>query len=99
MPKEDIIEQKGLVTEKLPNAMFRVKLENGHMIIAHSCGKIKKRKITIVVGETVIVEMSMYDLTKGRIITREQTASDEAAAAQYAANRKKGNQSFGKKKR
>ncbi len=72
MPKEDLIEFKGSVTEVLPNAMFRVKLENGHDILAHSAGKMRKNRIRVLAGDTVIVEMTPYDLTKGRIIFREK---------------------------
>jgi translation initiation factor IF-1 len=72
MPKEDLIEFKGTVTEVLPNAMFRVKLENGHDILAHSAGKMRKNRIRVLAGDTVIVEMTPYDLTKGRIIFREK---------------------------
>ena len=72
MPKEDLIEFKGVVTEVLPNAMFRVKLENDHEILAHSAGKMRKNRIRVLVGDTVIVEMTPYDLSKGRIIFREK---------------------------
>lgn len=67
MAKEELIEFEGAVTELLPNAMFRVKLDNGHMIIAHTSGKIRKNRIRILSGDRVTVEMSPYDLTKGRI--------------------------------
>lgn len=72
MTKEDLIEFKGVVTEVLPNAMFRVKLENNHEILAHSAGKMRKNRIRVLLGDTVIVEMTPYDLTKGRIIFREK---------------------------
>lgn len=72
MPKEDLIEFKGVVTEVLPNAMFRVKLENDHEILAHSAGKMRKNRIRVLIGDHVIVEMTPYDLTKGRIIFREK---------------------------
>lgn len=68
--KEDLIELGGLVTERLPNAMFRVQLENDHVIIAHACGKMRKHKIRILAGDRVTVEMSPYDLTKGRVTFR-----------------------------
>ena len=68
--KDDVITMDGVVTERLPNAMFRVKLENEYEVLAHSCGKIKKNKITIVIGDEVVVELSVYDTSKGRIITR-----------------------------
>jgi translation initiation factor IF-1 len=72
MTKEDLIEFKGKVTEILPNAMFRVKLENDHEILAHTAGKMRKNRIRVLVGDSVIVEMTPYDLTKGRIIFREK---------------------------
>ena len=70
MPKEDVLEYEGVVSEILPNAMFRVKLENGHEILAHTAGRMRKHRIRILAGDKVIVEMSTYDLTKGRIIFR-----------------------------
>ena len=70
MPKEEVLEFPGLVTELLPNAMFRVKLDNGHIILAHSSGKMRKNKIRILEGDRVTVEMTPYDLTKGRITFR-----------------------------
>lgn len=72
MAKEDLIEFKGVVSEILPNAMFRVKLENDHEILAHTAGKMRKNRIRVLQGDTVIVEMTPYDLTKGRIIFREK---------------------------
>ena len=72
MAKEDLIEFKGVVTEVLPNAMFRVKLENDHIILAHSAGKMRKNRIRVLEGDKVVVEMTPYDLTKGRIIFREK---------------------------
>ena len=70
MAKEELIEFKGVVTELLPGAQFRVTLENGHGIIAHSSGKMRKNKIRILMGDSVNVEMTPYDLTKGRITFR-----------------------------
>lgn len=70
MTKEELIEFKGTVIELLPGAQFRVKLENEHMIIAHSSGKMRKNKIRILMGDSVNVEMTPYDLTKGRITFR-----------------------------
>ncbi|MDH4096939.1 MAG: translation initiation factor IF-1 [Nitrospira sp.] len=70
MAKEDIIEVQGSVTETLPNAMFRVKLENGHIILAHISGKMRMHFIRILPGDKVTVEMSPYDLTRGRITYR-----------------------------
>ncbi len=72
MAKEDLIEFKGTVTEVLPNAMFRVKLENDHIVLAHTAGKMRKNRIRVLEGDTVVVEMTPYDLTKGRIIFREK---------------------------
>lgn len=72
MTKEDLIEFKGVVSEVLPNAMFRVKLENDHEILAHSAGKMRKNRIRVLAGDRVVVEMTPYDLTKGRIIFREK---------------------------
>jgi translation initiation factor IF-1 len=68
--KEDIIEVQGSVLETLPNAMFRVKLDNGHMILAHISGKMRMHFIRILPGDKVTVEMSPYDLTRGRITYR-----------------------------
>ena len=70
MPKEDSIEFQGVVLELLPNAMFKVKLDNGHEILAHSSGKMRKNRIRVLAGDKVTVEMTPYDLTKGRITFR-----------------------------
>ncbi|HTY12925.1 MAG TPA: translation initiation factor IF-1 [Candidatus Omnitrophota bacterium] len=70
MSKKDVIELEGEVTEALPNAVFRVKVETGQMIIAHVSGKIRKNFIRILPGDKVKVELSPYDLTKGRITYR-----------------------------
>lgn len=70
MPKEGSIEFQGVVLELLPNAMFKVKLENDHEILAHSSGKMRKNRIRVLAGDTVTVEMTPYDLTKGRITFR-----------------------------
>ena len=70
MSKQDFLEFKGKVTELLPNAMFRVKLENNHDVLAHTDGKLKKNRIRILAGDNVLVEVTPYDLTKGRIIYR-----------------------------
>lgn len=72
MAKEDHIEMKGVVVDTLPNTTFRVELENGHIITAHISGKIRKHYIRILTGDTVRVELTPYDLTKGRIIYREK---------------------------
>ena len=70
MPKEDVLEYEGVVLEILPNAMFKVKLDNEHEILAHTAGRMRKHRIRILAGDKVTVEMSTYDLTKGRIICR-----------------------------
>ena len=70
MPKEDAITMEGLVTETLPNTTFRVKLENGHVVIAHISGKMRKNYIRILTGDKVRVELTPYDLSKGRITYR-----------------------------
>ena len=70
MSKEDVIEIEGIVVEKLPNAMFKVELENGHEITAHISGKMRMHYIKILPGDKVRVEMSPYDLSKGRIAFR-----------------------------
>ena len=70
MSKKDFIEFKGVVKELLPNAMFKVKLENDHDVLAHTAGKLKKNRIRILTGDNVLVQVTPYDLTKGRIIYR-----------------------------
>ena len=70
MPKEGTIEFQGIVLELLPNAMFKVKLENDHEILAHSSGKMRKNRIRVLAGDKVTIEMTPYDLTKGRITFR-----------------------------
>jgi translation initiation factor IF-1 len=70
MPKEEAIEVEGTVLETLPNAMFRVELENGHKVLAHISGKMRMHFIKILPGDTVTVELSPYDLSRGRIIYR-----------------------------
>jgi translation initiation factor IF-1 len=70
MSKEELIEFEGTVVELLPNATFRVKLENNHEIIAHTAGKMRKNRIRVLTGDKVMVEMTPYDLTKGRITYR-----------------------------
>ena len=72
MSKSDVIEVEGKVLEKLPNATFQVELENGHKIIAHISGKLRMNFIRIIPGDKVLIEMSPYDLTKGRIIWRDK---------------------------
>lgn len=72
MSKDDQIEMTGVIIETLPNTMFRVQLENGHIVTAHISGKIRKNYIRIINGDKVRVELTPYDLTKGRIIFRER---------------------------
>ena len=72
MPKGDHIEMRGVVKNTLPNTMFRVELENGHVVTAHISGKMRKHYIKIMTGDTVTVELTPYDLTKGRITFRER---------------------------
>lgn len=72
MSKEDVVEIEGIVVEKLPNAMFQVELENGHKVLAHISGKLRKNFIRILPGDKVTLELSPYDLTKGRIIWRDK---------------------------
>ena len=71
MSKADVIEIEGTVVEKLPNTMFQVELENGHRVLAHISGKLRQNFIRILPGDKVTLELSPYDLTKGRIIWRE----------------------------
>ena len=73
MAKEELIEFDGIIQELLPNAMFRVELENGHKVIAHTSGRMRKNRIRILVGDKVTLEMTPYDLTKGRIKLRHKT--------------------------
>ena len=70
MSKQDLLEFKGKVTEILKNAQFRVLLENGHVVTAHTAGKLRKNRIRVLQGDNVTVEITPYDLTKGRIIFR-----------------------------
>lgn len=72
MSKESMIEVEGIVKDNLPNAMFHVELQNGHTILAHISGKLRMNYIRIVPGDRVKVEMSPYDLTKGRIVWRDK---------------------------
>jgi len=72
MPKEDAIEVRGTVLEPLPNAMFRVELENGHRVLAHISGRMRMHFIKILPGDKVTVELSPYDLSRGRIVFRDK---------------------------
>jgi translation initiation factor IF-1 len=77
MPKEEPITVEALVTEALPNARFRARLESGHLILAHVSGKMRMHYIRILPGDKITVEMSPYDLTKGRIIMRGERRKKE----------------------
>jgi translation initiation factor IF-1 len=70
MAKEELIEFEGVVMEILPNATFRVKLTNGHVILAHTSGRMRKNRIRVLLNDNVTVEITPYDLTKGRVILR-----------------------------
>ena len=70
MSKEEILEFKGKVTDLLPNAMFKVELENGHEVLAHTAGRMRKNRIRVLAGDEVLVQVTPYDLSKGRIIFR-----------------------------
>lgn len=70
MTKEDLLEFEGIVTEILPNAMFRIKLDNGHIVLGHTSGRMRKNRIRVLAGDKVTVEMTPYDLTKARVIFR-----------------------------
>ena len=70
MSKEEILEFKGKVAEILQNAMFKVELENGHSVLAHTAGRMRKNRIRVLVGDEVLVQVTPYDLTKGRITFR-----------------------------
>lgn len=72
MSKSDVIEIEGTVTEKLPNTMFKVQLENGHEVLAHISGKLRQNFIRILPGDKVTMELSPYDLSKGRIVWRDK---------------------------
>jgi len=72
LARDDVIEVEGKVIERLPNATFQVKLENGHVILAHLSGKLRMNFIRIITGDKVLIEMSPYDLTKGRIVWRDK---------------------------
>ena len=72
MAKEDVIQMQGEIEESLPNATFRIKLENGHVVLGHISGKMRMHYIKILPGDTVKVELSPYDLSRGRIVYRER---------------------------
>jgi len=89
MAKEDAIEMEGTIIENLPNTHFRVQLDNGHVVIAHISGRMRKNYIRILMGDRVTVQLTPYDLTKGRIIFRNRDGKDakESAAAEGAAKK------------
>ena len=78
MAKEELLEFRGKVLELLPNATFRVELENGHQIIAYTSGKMRKNRIRILAGDDVVIEMTAYDLSKGRVIHRYKAGAQPA---------------------
>jgi translation initiation factor IF-1 len=80
MPKDDVIEFEGTITSALPNTLFKVKLDNGPEILAHIAGKMRQNNIRILEGDRVKVEMTPYDLTKGRITFRERVGGPGGAA-------------------
>ena len=84
MPKEELIEMNGAVTEVLPDSRYRVTLDNGHQLIAYSGGKMRKHHIRILAGDKVSLELSPYDLTKGRITFRHLERRGPASAPQQA---------------
>ncbi len=73
MAKEELIEFEGVVLELLPNAMFRIRLDNNHEILGHTSGRMRKNRIRVLVGDRVTVEMTPYDLSKGRVTHRHKT--------------------------
>ncbi|MEW6220134.1 MAG: translation initiation factor IF-1 [Thermodesulfobacteriota bacterium] len=77
MPKEEAIQVEGTIVEPLPNAMFRVELDNGHRILAHISGKMRMHFIKILPGDRVTVELSPYDLTRGRVVFRAKGGRSE----------------------
>ena len=81
MAKDDQIEMEGVIMESLPNAMFRVQLDNGHVIMGHISGKMRKNYIRILTGDRVTVELTPYDLSKGRITFRHKEGSKSAKPA------------------
>ncbi|MBM3571968.1 MAG: translation initiation factor IF-1 [Alphaproteobacteria bacterium] len=78
MAKEDLIEVEGIVLELLPDARFKVRLDNGHQVLAYSSGKMKKNRIRVLAGDRVTVEMTPYDLTKGRLSFRHKNEREPA---------------------
>ncbi|MCD6039610.1 MAG: infA [Gammaproteobacteria bacterium] len=84
MPKEDQIEMEGTVLDTLPNTMFRVELENGHVVLAHISGKMRKNYIRILKGDKVTVQLTPYDLTKGRITFRSRDGKSSPSSEKEA---------------
>lgn len=82
MAKEEAIEMQGVVREALPNTTFKVELENGHVVLAHISGKMRKHYIRILVGDSVTVELTPYDLSKGRITYRDSGRKPKDTAAE-----------------
>lgn len=80
--KEDVIKVDGVVEETLPNARFKVKLEGGHVVLAHISGKMRLHYIKLTVGDRVAVELSPYDLTRGRIVSRYKTQKEQERLSQ-----------------
>ena len=87
MAKEDAIEMEGIVLENLPNTHFKVQLDNGHIVIAHISGRMRKNYIRILMGDRVTVQLTPYDLSKGRIIFRNRDMKDVNASAQAQAKK------------
>ena len=77
MAKEELLEFPGMVTELLPNAMFRVKLDNDHEVLAHTAGKMRKHRIRVLAGDKVLVEMTPYDLSKGCLLYTSPSPRDQ----------------------
>lgn len=96
MAKEDLIESEGVVTDVLPDGRFRVRLETGHEIVAYTAGRMRKHRIRTLAGDRVTVEMTPYDLEKGRVIFRHK---DERAAAAAASARPAAPRQFNKRRR
>jgi translation initiation factor IF-1 len=86
MAKEDQIEMEGTVIDTLPNTMFRVELENGHIVIAHISGKMRKNYIRILKGDKVTVQLTPYDLTKGRITFRSRDGKSQSQSEKEASS-------------
>jgi len=96
--KDDVIEMEGTILETLPNTMFRVKLENGHVVTAHISGRMRKNYIRILTGDKVKVEMTPYDLTKGRITYRMNRVQDALTPCSTGMYDDTGSRSFGRRK-